>query len=203
MKSLIVSCLAGLVAIASLPAAWGQEADSMGKNEKHKFQLRSATFADGGALPLSTVWDQCAAYPGGGNLSPQLSWVNPPRKTQSFIVVMYDVTASFTHWGMYNIAADATGLPPGAGAPGSPYGTQVLNDYFVGPSYDGPCPPTGLSPPTHQYVFTVYALDTRLPTIPTFGDFAPGPEALYQALIAAGLQEHLLDSASISGFFGI
>jgi phosphatidylethanolamine-binding protein (PEBP) family uncharacterized protein len=103
---------------------------------------------------------------------------------------------------MYNISPQATGLPSGAGIPGSAYGTQVLNDYFVGAEYDGPCPPPTLSPPTHRYVFTVYALDTMLAQILTFGDFAPGPEALYQALIEAGLRGHILNSASITGFFG-
>lgn len=202
MTSSIASCILGFVIVASSSAAWAQPVGSMGGNDKHKFQLSSTTFSDGGTLPLSTVWDQCTQYPGGGNVSPELSWSNAPRKTQSFVVVMYDVTASFTHWGMYNISPEAMGLPSGAGAVGSRYGTQVLNDYFVGLSYDGPCPPQTLNPPRHQYVFTVYALDTMLPQIPAFGDFAPGPEALYQALIAAGLGEHILDSASISGFFG-
>jgi hypothetical protein len=50
-------------------------------------------------------------------------------------------------------------------------------------------------------MFTVYALDTTLPTLPTYGDFLPGAEALYQAMIAAARNGDILDSASISGFF--
>ena len=164
--------------------------------------LTSTTFSDGGTIPLSAVWNQCSAYPGGGNLSPQLSWSGAPNKTRSFIVVMYDVTASFTHWGMYNIAARTTSLPQNAGVAGSSFGTQVLNDYGVGDqSYDGPCPPTTLSPVSHHYIFTVYALDVTLQTLPTFGDFLPGAEQLYQAMIAAGRNGDILDSASISGVF--
>jgi len=169
----------------------------------HKFQLSSTTFQDGGTLPLTMVWDQCTDYPGGSNISPELSWNNAPHETRSFVVVMYDVTATFTHWGMYNISAEAKGLPSNAGVLGSTYGSQVLNDYFVGMSYDGPCPPPAMTPPTHLYVFTVYALDTTLPQIPTIGDFPPGPEALYQELISAGLNGHILDTASIRGYFGM
>jgi hypothetical protein len=47
----------------------------------------------------------------------------------------------------------------------------------------------------------VYALDTTLPTLPTYGDFPPGAEVLYQAIIAAGRNGDILDSARISGLF--
>jgi len=58
-----------------------------------------------------------------------------------------------------------------------------------------------LNPVSHHYVFTVYALDIVLPTLPSFGDFPPGSEALYNALIASGSGGHIGASASISGFF--
>ena len=138
----------------------------------------------------------------GGNQSPELSWTGAPQDTQSFAVIMYDVTASFTHWGMYNIASRTTELPANAGVVGSSFGTEVNNDYGLGDlSYDGPCPPTSLTPQAHHYVFTVYALNTKLPTLPSFGQFLPGAEALYNALVAAGEGGHILDSASISGFY--
>ena len=102
---------------------------------------------------------------------------------------------------MYNISPKAAGLPQNAGVAGSSYGLQVSND-FGDLSYDGPCPPTTLNPPKHHYVFTVYALDTMLPQLPSFGDFPPGAEALYHALIVGAWGEHVLDSASIGGIFG-
>ncbi|PYX79263.1 MAG: hypothetical protein DMG70_28530 [Acidobacteria bacterium] len=96
----------------------------------------------------------------------------------------------------------ATGLPENAGVPGSTFGQQVLNDYGVGDlSYDGPCPPPTLNPTNHHYVFTVYALDSVLSTLPIFGDFAPNGETLYQALIVAGRHGHILATASTDGFF--
>ena len=204
MKSRGSRFLIALVAFALLSMAWAeaQRATKVADPRHHKMVLTSTTFSDGGTIPLSAVWNQCSAYPGGGNQSPQLSWTGAPRKTGSFIVVMYDVTASFTHWGMYNIASSATSLPENAGVAGSTFGTQVLNDYGVGDqSYDGPCPPPTLKPVSHHYIFTVYALDTALPTLPTFGDFPPGAEQLFHAMIAAARNGAILDSASISGFF--
>ena len=91
--------------------------------------------------------------------------------TRSYVVAMFDVTASFTHWGMYNISARTNGLPEGAGAAGSTYGAQVYNDFYL-QGYDGPCPPVGVEPYSHQYVVTVYALDKEL-QLPQSAGFRP------------------------------
>ena len=204
MKSHGSRFLIALVAFALLSTVWtqAQPATTVVDPRAHKMVLTSTTFSDGGTIPLSAVWNQCSAYPGGANQSPQLSWSGAPNKTRSYIVVMYDVTASFTHWGMYNISGRTTSLPQNAGTAGSSFGTQVANDYGLGDqSYDGPCPPPSLNPVSHHYVFTVYALDITLHTLPTFGDFLPGAEQLYQVMIAAGRNGDILDSASISGVF--
>lgn len=172
--------------------------------------LRSATFTDGSTLPLSMIstipgtngQNSCTASGvAGGNQSPQLSWQHAPEGTRSFAIVAYDITAQFTHWIVYNIPAATTSLPDNAGVPGSSVGVQNGNDFFQ-PNYNGPCPPTTLMPFSHQYQFTVYALDRMLPVVPTFGDFTPaGPEGFYQELIAASRAGHVLASASISGYF--
>ena len=198
MKARILTNVIAICLFASL-AAWAQHQPTNDGGYGH-FQVSSTTFTNGGTIPLIMVYNSCPAFPGGGDESPQLSWTNVPRGTRSFVVVTYDVTASFTHWGMYNISARTTELPLNAGVPGSPYGLQISNDFGY-LNYDGPCPPTQLQPTSHEYVFTVYALDTTLPTLPMFGDFPPGAEALYHALIAAGRGGQILDSASITGFF--
>ena len=97
--------------------------------------------------------------------------------------------------GCINIASSTTSLPENAGVAGSSFGTQVLNDYGD-ESYDGSCPPPTLTPVSHHYIFTVYTLDTTLPTLPTYGDFSQA-EALYQGIIAAGKNGDFLDGASI------
>lgn len=40
---------------------------------------------------------------GGDSNSQQLTITNPPAKAVSFVFIFYDTTASFTHWGLYNI----------------------------------------------------------------------------------------------------
>jgi Raf kinase inhibitor-like YbhB/YbcL family protein len=190
----------GLTVVGS-SAAWADD---------HHMTLRSATFVDGGTLPLSTIsnianangQNSCTADgAAGGNESPQLTWSHAPHDTRSFVVIAYDVTAQFTHWQMYNIPANTTSLSENAGTAGSVYGLQNGNDFFQ-PNYNGPCPPTNLTPFSHEYQFTVYALDRFLRVVPTFGDFAPaGPQGLYQELIEASRQGHVLARASIAGFF--
>jgi Raf kinase inhibitor-like YbhB/YbcL family protein len=140
--------------------------------------------------------NSCPFVSGGGNQSPELSWTHAPGNTQSFVVTMFDVTASFTHWGMYNIPATTNELPTNAGVAGSTFGQQVFNDFFLGPEYDGMCPPNFLTPLTHEYVFTVYALDTELTLQQSPPNFPADAETLYRALLG-----HVLRQASIHGFF--
>ena len=198
-----------LTAVAAVTIALTGAASSAADDDEH-MSVRSATFTNGGTLPLSMIsnipgangQNSCTADgSAGGNESPQLTWKHAPEGTRSFVVIAYDVVAQFTHWQMYNIPATTTSLPENAGIPGSAYGVQNANDFFQ-TNYNGPCPPTAFKPYAHLYVFTVYALDRILPVVPAFGDFVPtGPEGLYQELIAAGQHGHILASASIEGYF--
>src|SRR5262249_6303655 len=146
MRARLLTRVIALCLFATLTAWAQQQAKNDGKGNG-KFQVTSTTFTDGGTIPLIMVWNQCSFYPGGGNQSPELPWTKVPGNTRSFAVVMYDVTASFTHWAIYNISPQVHELPQNAGISGSPYGAQVLNDYGVGDlSYDGPCPPPIFNP---------------------------------------------------------
>jgi Raf kinase inhibitor-like YbhB/YbcL family protein len=203
MKSAILFSIVVTSLVAALTAmAQGQQNSNDDWDHHHKFQLTSTTFSRGGTFPLSMVAGSnlCSFFSGGLDESPELAWSNAPGGTRTFVVILYDVVAGFTHWGMYNIPATTTKLPENAGIPNSPYGQQIAND-FGDENYDGPCPPPTLSPPSHHYVFTVYALDVTLPTLPAHGDFPPFPEGLYHLLIRVGRHGHILDKASIDGFF--
>jgi Raf kinase inhibitor-like YbhB/YbcL family protein len=99
----------------------------------------------------------------GGNLSPSLSWKNPPAGTKSFALTAYDPDAptgsGWWHWVMFNIPATVTSVPAGAGSSDgakAPKGAVQSKTDFGKPGYGGPCPPKGDKP--HRYIFTVYAL---------------------------------------------
>lgn len=209
LKQFIV--IASLIALAIPSQLVGQQNQSNQKEceKEEPFVLTSTTFTNGGTLPVSMALNQSGCAPDinnnggiGGDQSPQMSWTRPRYGTRSFAVVLFDRTDGFTHWGMYNIAPDKTGLPEGtAGAAGSPFGRQVDNDFGLGEQYDGPCPPTNLTPAAHDYVLTVYALDIELTLPPGSADFPPDGEILFHKLIEAGREGHILQSASIHGFF--
>lgn len=105
----------------------------------------------------------------GANISPQLSWHNPPAGTKSFAITVYDPDAptgsGWWHWTVVNIPADVYAIAAGAGAQKQaklPEGAvQGRNDFgFSG--FGGACPPAGAKP--HRYQFTVWALSSdKLP----------------------------------------
>jgi Raf kinase inhibitor-like YbhB/YbcL family protein len=170
-------------------------------------EVTSSTFTENGPLPDSAIYNDiyqganiCTANGAvGGDQSPQLEWSHVPPNTRSFVVVLYDTTAAFTHWGIYNVAARVRMLPQNAGSVGSSYGSQINND-FGDPSYDGPCPPAGVAPDAHHYVFTVYALDTDL-EVSALPNFPANAETLYHALIHAARDGHVLASGSLGTYF--
>lgn len=196
---------AGMLCVAMT----GLTLSAVNADEGHegKLEVTSTTFTENGPLPDSAIYNfisqganVCTANGAvGGDRSPQLQWSHVPPNTRSFVVVMYDITAAFTHWGMYNIAPNVRSLPENAGVVGSTYGSQVNND-FLDESYDGPCPPAGVAPEAHHYVFTVYALNREL-NVTTLANFPANAETLYHALIDAARDGHILASGSIGTFY--
>ena len=203
MRIIAIPIAIGLVTVVS----FAQLSDDESRNQR-VFTVSSATFANDTIMPISTIHNivvngaNACSVDGspGGNQSPDLFWTGAPPQTKTFAVIAYDTTAAFTHWGMYNISGGLTGLPENAGVAGSKFGQQIVNDFFIGPEYDGPCPPANLAPDVHNYVFMVYALDESL-VLPSSPNFPANAETLYQALIAAGLEHHILASASITGLY--
>jgi Raf kinase inhibitor-like YbhB/YbcL family protein len=125
----------------------------------------------------------------GENISPPLSWGEPPVGTQSFVLIMEDPDAKavagqvWDHWLLYNIPAEVRSLPEAIPAEneladGSRHGKTSWGTL----KYGGPCPPQGRS---HRYVFSFYALDILL-------DLEPGAT---KGEIRAAIQGHVLGKA--------
>jgi Raf kinase inhibitor-like YbhB/YbcL family protein len=204
LRDALVTVMRGSITIIAVTLSLSGPANSQ---DDRRFEVHSATFKNDTTVPLSMVdnivvnGSNVCSIDGspGGNQSPQLSWTNAPADTRTFAVVLFDTTASFAHWGMYNIAADATGLPANAGAAGSTFGQQVFND-FPDQNYDGPCPPANFPPNVHHYVFTVYAMGSEL-DLPSSANFPANADTLFRALLQAAMRGDVLASASITGFY--
>lgn len=115
--------------------------------------ISSNTFKDGGQIPSKYTCD-------GQDISPQLSWSEPPTGTKAFALIVDDPDAPsgvFTHWVLFNLPADTRQLAEGVpGLPQLPNGALQGKNDFGKVGYGGPCPPRG---PAHRYRFALYALD--------------------------------------------
>jgi Raf kinase inhibitor-like YbhB/YbcL family protein len=148
--------------------------------------LTSPAFQAGGTIPKQFTCD-------GADVSPALSWLEPPGGTQSFSLIVDDPDApagTWVHWVLYNLPSSTRSLPEGMDkererADGS---RQGRND-FGKIGYNGPCPPKG---PAHRYFFKLYALDSKL-------ELKPGAT---KADLERAMKGHVLGHAEVVGKFG-
>ena len=159
------------------------------------FSLSSAEIKSNATIAEAQVFKGFGCE--GGNVSPSLSWRNPPAGTKSFAVTVYDPDAptgsGWWHWVVYNIPANVTQLPAAAGDPkrnSLPAGAAQGNTDFGTPGYGGPCPPPGKP---HHYVFTVYALDA---------DKLDVPANATAAYVGFNVHAHTIGKATLTALYG-
>jgi Raf kinase inhibitor-like YbhB/YbcL family protein len=146
----------GLLALALLSLeACGSASDRLSNQSLKIMKLESIVFTPNQLIPPTYTCD-------GKDISPPLSWSEPPEGTNSLVLIVDDPDApdrTFVHWVLYNLPPTIRQLPEGL--PHQPEltlgGIQGKND-FDRYGYGGPCPPSG----THRYFFKLYALDTEL-----------------------------------------
>jgi hypothetical protein len=146
--------------------------------------ISSSSFANGGYIPKRFTCD-------GADVSPELSWTNPPPGAQSFALIADDPDApvgTWTHWVLFDLPPTTRSLPEGVSKlmdklPDG--GRQGLND-FGKIGYGGPCPPPGKA---HRYFFKLYALDRKL-------GLKPGST---RARLEQAMQSHVLNEADWMG----
>jgi Raf kinase inhibitor-like YbhB/YbcL family protein len=162
-----------------------------GGGGKGKFALKSADVKPDSMLGDQQVFNGFGCS--GANVSPQLSWTDPPAGTKSFVLTVYDPDAptgsGWWHWVVYDIPATAKELPQGAGSGKAalPEGAKQARTDFGAPGFGGACPPPGDKP--HRYIFTLHALKTEQLDVPA--DASP-------ALIGFMTRANALGSASFT-----
>ncbi len=129
---------------------------SSAQHASKKFELKTTTFQPGGDIPRKCTCD-------GGDVSPALTWSDPPPGTKSFALIVDDPDApggTFTHWVVYDLAPGTRQLPEKVAGNDDLHdgGHQGVNDFPL-TGYGGPCPPPGKP---HRYFFKLYALDIKL-----------------------------------------
>ncbi|MGE5759140.1 MAG: YbhB/YbcL family Raf kinase inhibitor-like protein [Gemmatimonadota bacterium] len=140
--------------------------------------LISSAFVAGAPIPVAYTCD-------GKNEPPPLTWSGAPPTTRAFALIVDDPDApagTWVHWVLYNLPADATGVPQNQAS-----GVQGKND-FGKTGYGGPCPPPGKP---HRYFFKLYALDGRL-------SLRPGAT---KAEVERAMQGHVLAAAELIGTY--
>lgn len=161
--------------------------------------ISSNAFADGSIIPVKYSQAAPGVAPGEG-LSPDLSWINVPAGTQSFVLNMHDLdfsrnktTDDQVHWLVWNIPGTATGLPEGvvkgATLPDGSYQISV-----TGPLYRGPG--AAAAGPLHHYTFELFALDTKIDVKPVVGDAFETRRNVMKAM-----EGHILGRAGYTGRF--
>lgn len=147
------------------------------------FELKTAAFKPGGDIPTKFTCD-------GPDVSPALTWTDPPAETESFALIADDPDApvgTWVHWVVYDVPASARQLPESVPKDGELQGggRQGSND-FRKIGYGGPCPPPGKP---HRYFFKLYALDTKL-------NLKPGAT---KNAVEQAMKDHILAQAELMG----
>jgi len=103
------------------------EPEPTAKQDPTVFELRSPAFGMEEKIPRRFTCND-------KDISPPLIWGNPPEATQSFVLLMDDITVgNFVHWVYFNIPADLRALPEAA----SKGSIKGLNWVTAAPA---PCP---------------------------------------------------------------
>lgn len=118
------------------------------------FSLQSSAFSQNQKIPVIYTCD-------GKNISPELTWMNPPENTRSFVIISSTPDSPvgiFYNWVLFNIPSTMNQLPE-AISEDIPDPILVGHNSYDENNYRGPCPYDGNS---YHYVFTIYALDAIL-----------------------------------------
>jgi Raf kinase inhibitor-like YbhB/YbcL family protein len=151
-----------------------------------QINLSSTAFQEGETIPKQFTGD-------GKDVSPPLTWADPPDGTKSFVLICDDPDAprgTWTHWVLYNLPADQRKSDEGVPTDESlPNGAKQGKNDFGKVGYGGPAPPRGKP---HRYFFRLYALDTTLDL----------PAGATRDKVVAAAKGHVLAEGQLMGHYG-
>ena len=157
--------------------------------------VTSSAFDPGSVIPVEFTCE-------GKNTPPPLFWTREPRGAKSFALLVTDPRAANgkegVHWLMYDIPLNHRGITESEYARllehdgheslwEEQYGKLGINSWKK-KAYGGPCPPKG----THEYIFTVYALDVA--TLGLKGDVT-------KELFLKAIEGHILTTGVLIGTY--
>ncbi|MBI4775606.1 MAG: YbhB/YbcL family Raf kinase inhibitor-like protein [Deltaproteobacteria bacterium] len=149
------------------------------------FELTSKAFSSGSPIPRVHTCD-------GQDVSPELTWTDPPAGAKSLALICDDPDApvgTWVHWVLWGIGPETRTLPEGLGKKVSlSKGCLEGITDFGRTGYGGPCPPRGKP---HRYFFKLYALD-MVPSL--------SPKARKSDLLEA-IRGHVLDETKLMGTY--
>jgi len=140
-----------LVAVGLAAAGCGGSRQEQ-TTEEAKMELTSSAFQNEERIPEKHTGD-------GADVSPPLSWTDPPDETAAFVLVCDDPDApggAWVHWVLYDVPPDIRALPEGASPRDAELqGAKQGRNSFRKLDYGGPAPPPGAP---HRYFFKLYAV---------------------------------------------
>ena len=122
----------------------------------------------------------------GNNINPRIEISDIPKETKSLVVTMIDIDSfvgTWIHWLLWNIDPEIKVIEENSVPKDALQGTTS----FDAVGYGGPCPHEG----EHRYVFTVYALNTKI-ALGEGGDYEQLEEAI---------ESKILDKAEYTGVY--
>ncbi|OGR51365.1 MAG: phosphatidylethanolamine-binding protein [Elusimicrobia bacterium RIFCSPLOWO2_02_FULL_39_32] len=151
-------------------------------DKKMTLEIKSSAFNEGSMIPSKYTCDE-------EDISPPITWNEPPKGTKSFALISDDPDApmgTWVHWVIYNIPSATRALKEDFPKEKElKDGTKQGITDFKRIGYGGPCPPSGI----HRYYFKLYALDQIL---------ALQSEATKEDLLKA-MKGHVLAESSLMG----
>jgi Raf kinase inhibitor-like YbhB/YbcL family protein len=135
-----------------------------------------------GAFAQNTIGARYTCSAGAQAINPPLGWAGAPPGTKSIAMVLDDSNAPITpyvYWIVFDINPATSQIIEGQVPPGA----RVARNSAGSAGYDPPCP----GPHSHEYRFTVYALN-RVLNLPPGTSLQSAWSAIAEATIGRGRQ---------------